>query len=133
MAVTGGHEGAAAPTPRITDRPVPGQSARSRGVHETRVESVPLQVAFVSIASPAGGSNEASLRYGLAGAGVSLPSSSVGRRILERGLGPRSPGTHELRWECRDGNGRRVPAGLYWVRIQADSKPALTARWFIPR
>jgi len=43
----------------------------------------------------------------------------AGRRVRQVLAGPLGPGRHEARWDGRDGDGRRVPAGLYFARLGA--------------
>lgn len=47
-----------------------------------------------------------------------------GRRLAELGSGLRSPGTHQVVWDGRDGAGTRLDAGVYFVSMQADGERA---------
>lgn len=42
-----------------------------------------------------------------------------GRRVRTLARGTREAGTHEVRWDGRDGSGRAVPAGVYLLHLQA--------------
>ena len=41
----------------------------------------------------------------------------TGRRVCQLMQGRLPAGTHRLQWRGRDGHGRLVPAGHYWIRI----------------
>ncbi len=40
-----------------------------------------------------------------------------GRLATTLASGPRSAGGHRLQWDLRDGRGRRVPPGVYFLRL----------------
>jgi len=42
---------------------------------------------------------------------------TTGRLVRSLYGGILSPGTHDLPWDRRNGNGRSVPAGIYWIRV----------------
>lgn len=42
-----------------------------------------------------------------------------GRRVRMLADGPAGAGTHRVTWDGRDDEGRAVPAGLYWARVEA--------------
>ena len=42
-----------------------------------------------------------------------------GRRVARLLDGPQVSGSHSLRWEGRDDRGRRLPSGVYFVRVRA--------------
>ncbi|MGQ0722728.1 MAG: S8 family peptidase [Candidatus Eiseniibacteriota bacterium] len=44
-----------------------------------------------------------------------------GRRIAVLADGQERPGRHALRWDGRDGDGRAVAAGVYFVRLETDA------------
>lgn len=46
----------------------------------------------------------------------------TGRRVREIGFGRLVAGRHQTRWDGRDGDGRRVRAGLYFVRLEVDGR-----------
>jgi hypothetical protein len=41
-----------------------------------------------------------------------------GRRVAKLAEGPHAAGRHAVRWNGRDPNGRRLPAGVYFVRLE---------------
>jgi hypothetical protein len=41
-----------------------------------------------------------------------------GRRVRDLVAGPLAPGSHDLTWDGRDGEGRPVAAGIYLIRVQ---------------
>jgi len=41
----------------------------------------------------------------------------TGRLVRNLYSGILSPGTHVLPWDRKDGSGRSVPAGIYWIRV----------------
>lgn len=43
----------------------------------------------------------------------------AGRRVAVLGQQLASPGPHDARWDGRDANGGRVPAGVYFVRLES--------------
>ncbi len=45
--------------------------------------------------------------------------NAAGRRLRVLHEGPLAPGVHTLTWNLRDQAGRRVPPGLYFLRLQA--------------
>jgi len=47
---------------------------------------------------------------------------SRGRRIREIVRGSLPAGEHVMRWDGRDGAGKRVPNGLYFYRLEADGR-----------
>lgn len=67
--------------------------------------------------------NRAVIRYVLGRPGpVTLGVyDAAGREVAGFRLGRRDPGMHELAWAGQDKQGKRVPAGVYWVRLDADS------------
>ena len=44
------------------------------------------------------------------------------RTLLDETL---AAGPHEAAWDGRDESGRRAPAGLYWVRLEAGPEAAV--------
>jgi hypothetical protein len=50
----------------------------------------------------------------------------TGRLMANLAGGMREPGRHVITWDGRGANGRRVPAGVYWVRIGAGGEAAST-------
>jgi len=44
----------------------------------------------------------------------------TGRRVRTLAAGPQRAGRHAVVWNGRDGQGRQVPAGVYWVRIATE-------------
>jgi hypothetical protein len=46
-------------------------------------------------------------------------SDLAGRRVAELTSGIVSPGGHSLRWDGRDASGAPVPAGIYFIRVEA--------------
>ena len=74
---------------------------------------------------------------------LSLPAQADGAalRVTLHDLGGRtlrsyalSPGETGLSWDGRDGQGRSVPAGIYWVRVEAASRmPVVTGRVLLVR
>jgi hypothetical protein len=66
--------------------------------------------------------NDTALRFRLGRAGhavvlVAEPSGRVLRRLADRAF---PAGYTELRWDGRDDSGRRLPAGVYFVRLETD-------------
>lgn len=49
----------------------------------------------------------------------------AGRRVATLGGGTRAAGEHRVRWDCRDGAGRRVANGTYFVRLSAGGAAAV--------
>jgi subtilisin family serine protease len=49
-----------------------------------------------------------------------------GARIAELARGTRSAGIHHVNWNGRDGGGRAVPAGVYFVRARAGGHEVMT-------
>lgn len=47
-----------------------------------------------------------------------------GRRVAAIHRGEEQAGSHAWRWNRRDDSGRRVPAGVYFVRLSAGAQPA---------
>lgn len=62
--------------------------------------------------------------FELAGTGrVDLAVYDVaGRRVATIASGPFAAGRHEVAWEGRDGSGRRLASGVYYVRLHADGR-----------
>jgi hypothetical protein len=77
---------------------------------------------------------EALLRYTLPSAArVTLALFDVaGRRVRALEQGERDAGEHATRWDGRDTEGRPVPAGLYFARLEAGGRSA-TVRLVIAR
>ena len=42
----------------------------------------------------------------------------AGREVATSALGTFGPGRHQVRWEARDAVGRRLPSGMYFLRMQ---------------
>lgn len=61
------------------------------------------------------------LRFDLAAAAdVELViADAAGRAVRRIPAGRRGPGTHGVLWDCRDGQGRPVPAGAYFCALRA--------------
>jgi len=68
--------------------------------------------------------NAATVRFETAVAGrVALVALDVsGRRVRTLLDGPIDPGRHELLWSGQDDQGRRLPAGVYWLRLAAPDR-----------
>jgi alpha-tubulin suppressor-like RCC1 family protein len=50
---------------------------------------------------------------------VSLTAHDVGgRQVMTSALGSFEPGRHQVRWEARDAAGRKLTAGVYFLRLQ---------------
>lgn len=45
-----------------------------------------------------------------------------GRQVKTLLAGFMPPGAHRARWEAEDEEGRRVPAGVYFLRLSADDR-----------
>lgn len=45
-----------------------------------------------------------------------------GRRVRTLARGRRTAGAHQVRWDGRDGSGRRVAGGVYFLRLEAGGK-----------
>jgi len=43
-----------------------------------------------------------------------------GRVVTTLEDGQRSPGKHSIEWDGRDGEGRRLGAGVYWYRFRSE-------------
>ncbi|MCA9729263.1 MAG: T9SS type A sorting domain-containing protein, partial [Candidatus Eisenbacteria bacterium] len=67
---------------------------------------------------------ETSLTYRLAGSShVSVAIfDTAGRQVRKLVDDDRNVGTHTLRWDGRDDDGRRLPQGIYYQRFAADGK-----------
>jgi hypothetical protein len=108
------------------------------GGHPPRlVMAVSNGVAGVGEARPAGpairllGANPSATG---ARARVLLPASGAfeadvlsidGRRVRGLARGARPAGEHEILWDGADARGRRVPAGLYWIRVRSGRASAI--------
>ena len=55
-----------------------------------------------------------------------------GRRIASVLNGPFPAGAHRVRWDGRDANGRRVPAGLLWAVLDANGERRVR-KWVVAR
>ncbi len=44
----------------------------------------------------------------------------AGRRVALVAEGAFAAGVHDLRWEARDGEGRPLPSGVYFLRLTTD-------------
>ncbi len=65
--------------------------------------------------------SETNLRFPLPRAGdVRLDLLDVtGREVRRLAGGMMAAGEHSIGWDGRDGNGHRVPGGIYWIRLQS--------------
>jgi flagellar hook assembly protein FlgD len=57
----------------------------------------------------------------------------LGEFVDEIDHGYRSTGIHTTRWDGRDGGGRKVAAGIYLLRLQADGRNRLHRMLLINR
>ena len=46
---------------------------------------------------------------------------ATGRRVRELDAGARGRGLHHAIWDGRDGSGRSVSSGIYFLRLEADA------------
>jgi len=64
------------------------------------------------------------LRFSLPGKGIRRVRLEIldvrGRRVRTLVDEERAPGLHHVRWDGRDGAGRRVASGVYLVILEAD-------------
>lgn len=67
---------------------------------------------------------EAAIGVDLAAAGLvgAEVSDVTGRRVRSLGEVALTPGSHVLRWDGRDGAGRPVPSGVYFVRVRSGAQ-----------
>jgi len=74
--------------------------------------------------TPNPSSRMAVVSYELGHAGpVDLTIHDVSGRLVRRlQSGCRTPGRHDVNWNATDGHGRRVPAGIYFLRFAAGSE-----------
>lgn len=47
--------------------------------------------------------------------------NAVGQKVEELQNGQQASGTYTVTWDGRDGNGRDLPSGLYFYRIQTSN------------
>jgi hypothetical protein len=63
---------------------------------------------------------ETTIRYSLPGAaGATFTIVDVAGRVVQRVMEPESGGTRTFSWNGRDAQGRPVPAGVYFLRLQS--------------
>jgi flagellar hook assembly protein FlgD len=74
--------------------------------------------------APNPSSGAAAFRFAVARAGrVELALYDlVGRRVRTLIAGSVAAGAHDATWDGRDGEGLRVPAGLYYARLRMDGE-----------
>jgi hypothetical protein len=99
----------------ISDMP---NVVRPRGIRLLQVcpnpTSTHASILYALDVGDEGASNEVSLKvYDAFGRVVAIPLDHVG-----------SPGNYETRWDLRSVGGRRVPSGIYYLRIGADNAEA---------
>ena len=89
---------------------------------ETETDALPAQHALRSI-YPNPFNPSTSIRFDLAAAGQAqvtvydVRGARVARLLDEH----RDRGSHQVRWDGRDGAGRRVASGVYLVRLRIDT------------
>ena len=104
-----------------------GATATSRA---TLAPALVRTALFAPYPNPA--SDGVTLRFSLAEAGrVNLEIYSLAGRLVRRVTSERfNPGEHSSRWDGLDGNGHRVSAGIYFVRLRA-AGTTLTKKFFV--
>ncbi|MFO7637864.1 MAG: M14 family zinc carboxypeptidase [bacterium] len=72
--------------------------------------------------NPSGG--RAAIRYGIASTGPARVAmfDAAGREVRVLTDGVRPAGSYDLHWDGRDDVGRRLPAGVYYCRLSADTQ-----------
>lgn len=55
-----------------------------------------------------------------------------GRRVRALDCPPGTPGDHLLAWDGRDVSGRLLPAGLYWIRLEAEEQEQVRRAVHLP-
>ncbi|HMB71467.1 MAG TPA: FlgD immunoglobulin-like domain containing protein, partial [bacterium] len=53
---------------------------------------------------------------------------AAGRRVRTLVDGPRTAGAGTADWDGRDASGRRVTAGIYFVRLETDGEPPVSRK-----
>lgn len=48
--------------------------------------------------------------------------NALGQRVRSLAAGPQSPGWHTIRWNGLDVNGRELPSGVYFYRLEAEGQ-----------
>ncbi|HVP71379.1 MAG TPA: FlgD immunoglobulin-like domain containing protein, partial [Gemmatimonadaceae bacterium] len=102
---------------------VDGRDAANRHVSALELKSeqrLPTETVLLAPA-PNPTSGRAELAYTLARSGeVELAIYAVdGRRVRTLASGQRPAGIYRLSWDARDGQGRSLPAGMYFLRLDA--------------
>jgi len=102
---------------------VDGRDAANHHVSALELKSeqrLPTETVLLAPA-PNPTSGRAELAYTLARSGeVELAIYAVdGRRVRTLASGQRPAGIYRLSWDARDGQGRSLPAGMYFLRLDA--------------
>lgn len=91
-------------------------------------EAVPASLAIVAT-SPNPFAESTAIRFAIPASGARSTTVAVydlaGRLVRELASGPRSAGSHTVTWDGRDSAGRRVAAGVYLTRVEADGETAV--------
>jgi len=98
----------------------PGESPGTTAVGDA---SIPQHLELAAI-TPNPVANRAVIRFGLPRTGSADLGvfDLAGRRVMNLALATRTPGWHELTWDCRLADGRRAAPGVYFVRLFADNE-----------
>jgi hypothetical protein len=72
-----------------------------------------------SVPNPVGRGTRIGFRLAAAGRVDLDVYTSTGRHVRSLAAGPRAAGSHVLEWDGRNGDGRRVPPGLYFYRLRS--------------
>jgi parallel beta-helix repeat protein len=100
------------------------------------VERVPEPKALVTRGmrpNPAAGPSLLLFELGEGGSGSVAIYDVAGRLVREFGEQEYEAGPHELSWDGRDGTGKLLPAGLYFVRLLFEGLPPQTTRVVVAR
>ena len=94
----------------------------------TPVEDVPATVALALAAAPNPFNPQTTMSFSLTRAGnVSLEIFTArGERVAQPLQGRLESGSHEVRWDGRDANGRSLPSGVYLARLVAGPEIGVT-------
>jgi hypothetical protein len=91
----------------------------------TAITAAPTQLALRASPNPFMSNVRLDLSIPNDSRSVDLGIFSVdGRRVADLASGPRIAGTHTATWDGRNSDGRAVPPGVYFARLEADGRVA---------